>query len=217
MMASNRRTRRLSALELGKLGTAMRVASTRDENPTGLAAVRLIALSGFRLFEAQQVQRVWVDAETHAVHFPDTKTGAQDRPIGKAALDVLTEQPMIVGCLHDRGLSVCVPSDYRDSHYKQVSDVLMRLCVAARIEGVTAHTLRHTFGSIAGDMGYSELTIAALLGHGKRGVTQGYIHIEEGLREAADRVAAKIADLLDGRAISARDDQAEGAPLDMAA
>lgn len=200
-MASNRRTRRLSALELGKLGTAMRVASTRDENPTGLAAVRLIALSGFRLSEAQQVHRLWVDAESHAVHFPDTKTGAQDRPIGKAALQVLTAQPTIVGCPY------VFPSDYGNSHYKQVPDVLVRLCVAARIEGVTAHTLRHTFGSIAGDMGYSELTIAALLGHGKRGVTQGYIHIEEGLREAADRVSGKIADLLDGRVRSARDDQ----------
>ena len=77
---------------------------------------------------------------------------------------------MIVGCPY------VFPSDYGNSHYKQVPDVLVRLCVAARIEGVTAHTLCHTFGSIAGDMGYSELTIAALLGHGKRGVTQGYIH-----------------------------------------
>ena len=83
----------------------------------------------------------------------------------------------------------------------------MRPCVAAEVKGVTAHLLRHIFGSVAGDMGYSELTIAALLGHGKRGVTQGYIHIEKGLREAADRVAAKIADLLDGRARIARNDQ----------
>lgn len=200
-MASNRRTRRLSALELGKLGTAIRIASARDENPTGLAAVRLIALSGFRLSEAQQVQRAWVDTEAHAVHFPDTKTGAQDRPIGKAALDVLTSQPSIAGCPY------VFPTDYGDSHYKQVSDVLVRLCVAARIEGVTAHTLRHTFASIAGELGYSELTVAALLGHGKRGVTQGYIHIEEGLRGAADRVAAKITNLLDGRSVSAREGQ----------
>lgn len=210
-MASNRRTRRLSALELGKLGAAMRLAATRDENPTGLAAVRLITLSGFRLSEAQQVERTWIDAESQAIHFPDTKTGAQDRPIGKAALAVLTQQPVIEGCAY------VFPSDYGESHYKQVPDVLVRLCAAARIEGVTAHTLRHTFGSIAGDMGYSELTIAALLGHGKRGVTQGYIHIEEGLREAADRVAGKIADLLDGRSVSAREVEADKTALDLAA
>ena len=199
-MASSRRTRRLSAIELGKLGAAMQLAATRDENPTGLAAVRLIALSGFRLSEAQEVERTWVDPEGSAVHFPDTKSGAQDRPVGKAALAVLGAQPELAGC------QFVFPSDYGDSHYKQVPDVLQRLCIAARIEGVTAHTLRHTFSSVAGDMGYSELTIAALLGHGKRGVTQGYIHIEEGLREAADKVSAKIADLLDGRASSVRDD-----------
>jgi integrase len=198
-MASSRRTRRLSAIELGKLGAVMQLAATRDENPTGLAAVRLIALTGFRLSEAQEVERAWVDPEGSAVHFPDTKSGAQDRPVGKAALAVLGAQPELTGC------PFVFPSDYGDSHYKQVPDVLQRLCIAARVEGVTAHTLRHTFSSVAGDMGYSELTIAALLGHGKRGVTQGYIHIEEGLREAADKVSAKIADLLDGRASSVRD------------
>lgn len=198
-MAGERRTRRLSALELGMLGEAIRVAASRDENHTGLAAVRLIVLSGFRLSEAQRIERSWIDCERHVIHFPDTKTGAQDRPIGKAALEVLAEQPVLDRCPY------VFPSAYGDSHYKQVPDVLARLCRSARIDGVTAHTLSHTFGSIAGDLGHSELTIAALLGHGKRGVTQGYIHIEEGLREAADQVSCKIADLLDGRAFSARD------------
>lgn len=161
--------------------------------------MRLIALSGFRLSEAQQVERAWVDGDGAVIHFPDTKSGAQDRPVGKAALDVLTAQSAV------EGNAYVFPSDCGRSHYKQVPDVLLRLCIAARLQGVTAHTLRHTFGSVAGDMGYSELTIAALLGHGKRGVTQEYIHIEEGLREAADRVSAKIADLLDGRAQSVRD------------
>ena len=62
-MASSRRTRRLSAIELGKLGAAMQLASTRDENPKGLAAVRLIALSGFRLSEVQQIERTWVNPD----------------------------------------------------------------------------------------------------------------------------------------------------------
>jgi hypothetical protein len=41
------------------------------------------------------------------------------------------------------------------------------VCSVARLEDVTLHTLRHTFASIAGDLGFSELTIAALLGHGR--------------------------------------------------
>jgi hypothetical protein len=80
-----------------------------------------------------------------------------------------------------------------------VPDLVERLCKAAQIEGVTPHVFRHTFASIAGELGYSELTIAGLLGHGKRGVTQGYIRIDDLLRSAADAVAAKIAAVLDGK------------------
>lgn len=40
------------------------------------------------------------------------------------------------------------------------------------IEGVTPHTLRHTLASVAGDLGFPELTIRALLGHGSQTVTQ---------------------------------------------
>ena len=44
-----------------------------------------------------------------------------------------------------------------------------------------------------------ELTIAALLGHAAHGVTQRYVHIDEALRVAADKVAAALAALLDGQ------------------
>jgi len=69
---------------------------------------------------------------------------------------------------------------------------------------VTPHTLRHTFASVAGELGFSELTIAALLGHAARGVTQRYIHIDEALMITSDKVASEIADLLDGRAPAPR-------------
>jgi integrase len=59
--------------------------------------------------------------------------------------------------------------------------------------------LRHSFASVAGDLGFSELTIAALLGHAARGVTQRYVHIDEAVRMAADRVSGEIARLLDER------------------
>jgi integrase len=58
------------------------------------------------------------------------------------------------------------------AHFTAAKSCLSRLCATAKIEGVTPHTLRHTFGSVAGDLGFSELTIAALLGHAARGVTQ---------------------------------------------
>ena len=77
--------------------------------------------------------------------------------------------------------------------------MLEQACGAARLADVTPHTLRHTFASVADDLVFSELTIAALLGHAARGVTQRYVHIDEALRLAADKVSATTTALLDGQ------------------
>ena len=77
--------------------------------------------------------------------------------------------------------------------------VLDRLCATAKIEGVTPHVLRHTFASVAADMGFSELTIAGLLGHAGRGVSQRYVHLDRALVLAADRVSEEIKRALEGK------------------
>ena len=58
--------------------------------------------------------------------------------------------------------------------------------------------------SPAGDLGFSELTIAGLLGHSARGVTQRYVHLDTALAVAAHRVSARIAELPDGVRFGAR-------------
>jgi site-specific recombinase XerD len=58
---------------------------------------------------------------------------------------------------------------------------------------VTPHTLRHSFASEAGDLGFSELTIGVLLGHAKSSVTSKYVHgADIVLLAAADAVAKRI-------------------------
>lgn len=194
-LASNQRERRLSAIELVRLGAAMRtLAALGEETPQALAVIKLIALTGFRLNEAQGLQRDWFDPDNRVVLFADTKSGGQRRAIGKQA------GALIEGELERSSGPHVFPSERSQLHFRQGPDVLLRICKAAQLEGVTAHTLRHTFGSVAGDLGFSELTIAAMLGHGKRGVTQGYIHIDEGLRFAVECTSEKVAELLDGRA-----------------
>ena len=75
--------------------------------------------------------------------------------------------------------------------------VLARVCKTG-LKGVTPHVLRHTFASVAGDLGYSELTIAGLLGHAGGSVTAGYVHLDAALVTAADRVSSVLAATLDG-------------------
>ena len=66
---------------------------------------------------------------------------------------------------------------------------------------LTPHGLRHSFAGVADDIGLTEPTIAALLGHSGGGTTRGYIHkLDAALLAAADRVAGRISDLLAGKA-----------------
>jgi integrase len=191
-LASEKRQRRLSDDEVRHLGELMRKAGAEGENPTGLAAVRLMLLTGFRRMEALGLERRWFRRKEHCIRFPDTKSGPQVRVLGEAAMDCIEATPA-------RDDSPFVfPTDWGDGHFIGVVGVLHRLCVKAKLDDVTPHTLRHTFASVAGDLGFSELTIAGLLGHSARGVTQRYVHLDRALVVAADQVAAEIAQLLDG-------------------
>lgn len=191
-LAGTPRERRLSSAEIIALGQAMREAPARGEHPTGLAAVRLLLLTGFRRQEALGLHRKWVNHEQGYVSFPDTKTGSQVRVIGQSASAFVAAQAEPQGRLY------VFPSDWGDGHFTAIVATLNRLSADARLKGVTPHTLRHTFASVAGELGFSELTIKALLGHAARGVTQRYVHIDEAVRMAADRVSGEIAALLDG-------------------
>jgi site-specific recombinase XerD len=193
-LASTPRDRRLSRAEIAKLGKAMRATEAAGEHPTGLAAIRLLLLTGLRRLEGLGLRREWLDAEESGVRFPETKSGAQLRVIGRPAVELLLTQPQTAPS------PFFFPADWGEGHFVGIVRVLDRLCALAGLADVTPHTLRHTFASVAGDLGFSELTIAALLGHASRGVTQRYVHIDEALRMAADRVAGEIAATLDGAA-----------------
>ena len=189
-LAGRRKERRLSLCEIQKLGEAMRVGERNNIHPIALAAVRFMLLTGFRISEAQGLKRDWLHADRDYVHFPDTKSDGQVRAIGPAAAQLAVSRQTRRNCPY------VFPSDVGDGHFTAAQSCLARLCATAKIDGVTPHTLRHTFGSVAGDLGFSELTIAALLGHAARGVTQAYVHIDEALKLAATRTCGEIASLL---------------------
>jgi integrase len=195
--------RRFLALkEVTKLGEKMREAWAAGENATALAAIRLLLLTGLRRMEALRLRRAWVDGPARCIRFEDTKSGAQLRPIGAEAVKLIEAQPVRDGC------PWVFPASYGNGHFVGLPKVLERVCAKAGLEGVTVHVLRHSFAATVAEMGFSELTIAGLLGHSVPGVTARYAHVpDSALVAAADRVAVRIASALDGKA------EAEVVPL----
>lgn len=193
-LAGKKRTRRLSTEEIELIGTAMALLERHGESRTGLAVLRTLLLTGFRREEAQAMHRVWVNSSGGYVAFPDTKTGAQMRLIGPAALAVIDAQDEVAGNPH------VFAASFGNGAYTAVADCLARVCRAAGITDVTPHTLRHTFGSMAGELGFSELTIRAMLGHASQSITQDYIHIDKAVKMAVRETSEEIARLLDAGA-----------------
>lgn len=190
-----RQRRFLTHEEITKLGETMREAETAGENTTALAAIRLLLLTGLRRMEALNLPRAWVDGRARCIRFEDTKSGEQLRPIGADAVKLLEAQPVRDVC------PWVFPATHGDGHFVGLPKVLERICANAGLEGVTVHVLRHTFAATAAEMGFSELTIAGLLGHSVPGVTARYAHVpDSALVAAADRVATRIASALDGKA-----------------
>jgi integrase len=199
-----KRNRFLSQDEIKALGAAMQQAAAEGENKTGIAAIQALLLTGCRRNEILSLPWAWLDDKARCIRFADTKSGAQIRPVGGEAIKLFLDQPRreIIG--KDKKKKECpwiFPSDRGDGHFIGLPHVLARLCARAGVKGITLHTLRHTFASVAAELGYTELTIAGLLGHTARGVTNRYSHLpDSALLSAADRVAAHIAALLGGNA-----------------
>jgi integrase len=191
--ASGARTVRLTPADYAALGTALNAAAQGGANPTAIAAVRLLALTGCRKGEILGLHWVEVDEPARAFRLADSKEGASVRPIGSPAFAVLTALNRREGC------EWVLPGERRGLPYGGLKGVWRDLVKRAGLPGVTLHTLRHSFASVAGDLGYAEATIGALLGHASGSVTGRYTHIlDTVLIAAADQVATTVQDYMTG-------------------
>jgi hypothetical protein len=93
-LAGEKRQRRLSDDELRLFGQVMREAAAEGEHPTGSGAVRLMLLTGFRRMEVLGLERLWYSRKEQCIRFPDTKSSAQIRVLGEAAMACIESLPV---------------------------------------------------------------------------------------------------------------------------
>jgi integrase len=185
--ADGRRERRLSDLEYAGLGTALRRAKEESIWPPAISAVRFLALTGWRSGEAMGLRWSDIDLSRRTATLSDTKTGKSVRPLSNAACDTLR-------AMDQMGDLVFPPTrgDGTMTGFRKLWNRITKL--GGLPEDITPHTLRHSFASLAGDLGYSETTIAALIGHKGASVTSRYVHAADSvLLAAADAVAEETA------------------------
>lgn len=195
--ADGQKERRLSDAEYAGLGKGLVALAepkalaaggrpARDQIwPPALAAIRFLALTGWRSGEVTGLRWREVDLATRTARLGDTKTGQSMRPLSDAACAVLRAQ------VRRGGDELVFPASRGDGQMSGFPGYFERVCGAAGVPAdVTPHVLRHSFASLAADLGYSDATIAQLIGHKGGGITRRYIHHADAvLLAAADRVA----------------------------
>jgi integrase len=191
--ADQKRTARLDPLAYRRLGQVLATLSAEGSSLSAVTAIRLLTLSGCRKGEIERLRWSEIDQDGHALRLLDSKEGASVRPIGAAVLRLLAVTERHKGCDY-----VC-PGRGENRPYGGLAGAWRRMTKAADLRGMTLHTLRHSFASTAADLGYSEPTIGALLGHASATVTGRYTHmLDTVLVAAADQVAQAVHDYMTG-------------------
>jgi integrase len=195
----NVRTRRLTEAEYRKLGEILRKASESEKYATFVDIARLIALTGCRRSEIIGLKWSEADLERSCLCLTESKEGASTRPIGLPVVEFLEarrEGPT--------GTYV-FPGFGDDNAFGSFPNQWEQIFKNSSLADITPHVLRHSFASIGNDLGFTEITIAALVGHSKGTVTSKYIHtLDTALIMAADTIAGYIQGLLEGKEFKQR-------------
>lgn len=192
----NVRSRRLSEAEYHILGEMLRKAVESEKYAMTVDIIRQIALTGCR--RSEMIRLMWTEADTGAscLRLAESKEGASIRPIGLPVVEYLEERRKT-----QTGRYVFPGPRAEDAAFGGFPNHWKQIFKNSPLADVTPHVLRHSFASIANDLGFTEVTIAALVGHAKGSVTSKYIHtLDTALIMAADTISGYIQGLPDGQA-----------------
>ncbi len=172
-----------------KLGTVFSELEQKGENPTGIACLRLLAMTGARKSEVVRLRWDEVDLGTNCLRLRDSKTGAKIIPLGKAASDLIKAQSKLSDSIW------VFPSFKTDGRtpFAGIEKIWQKVRLKLKMPTIRIHDLRHSFASVGVTGGASLPIIGAILGHREVSTTQRYAHLTDNpVRAAADLISAQI-------------------------
>lgn len=177
-----------------QLGLCLAAAEANGEHWQRILAIRAAAMTGCRLDEIEGLLKTEVDPVGMALRLGDTKSGKSIRPVGSAVISLLK-----IAAAKSKSRYV-FPAITTDSKPHTGLTRRLQKIAAKQLPGITCHGLRHSFSSTAEDLGFSLMTIKALVGHSKGSVTERYIHkTDSALVAAADQIASHISSAMAGK------------------
>ena len=167
--------------ELNRLTSALTTYPYQDV----ANAIRLLILTGARKSEVLGAtwsqfdlnEGIWTKPSAHT-----KQKRTEHVPISKPALKIL------MGMKSQAREEHLFPGRTKGDHLKDIKDDWKVLCVAAKLESVRVHDMRHTYASRLLSRGVPIAMVGKLLGHTQSQTTERYAHLAESpLREATNR------------------------------
>jgi integrase len=189
--ADRKRERRLTDEEYEALHRGLSDSQRVGLWPWAIGLVRFLAFTGWRSGEALGLRWSELDLSRRTATLADTKTGRSMRPLSRSACEVLNKLPRSGGDL-------VFPATRGAGLMNGFPKIWARIAKLGNLPpDVTPHVLRHSFASLAADLGFGEATIAALIGHKGQTITSRYVHSADAvLLAAADAVANRTLALM---------------------
>jgi integrase len=200
--ADGRRERRLTDLEYRAIGSALENAAIDDMRSAVIEATKFMILTGWRRGEVLGLRWVDIDLDRRTVRLTDTKTGFSMRALPTVACTVLRTLDQTGDLVFPNKVGEIMVG------YRKLWLKIAKL--GALPSDITPHVLRHSFASLAGDLGFSEATIATLIGHKGHSITSRYVHTADAvLLAAVDAVANATCKLMGQPNLNLESDQAQ--------
>ena len=163
-------------------------------DPFAVAAIRLLILTGARLNEIVKAQWSYLDKERGIIFLPDAKRGKRPIYLSAPALAVLASIPRIAG-------NAYIIAGSKDGQPRaDLKRPWQAIQVAAGLQGVRLHDLRHSFASFGASASLGLPVLGKLLGHSQPATTARYAHLDaDPMHRAVGTIGATISAALEGK------------------
>lgn len=149
---------------------------------------RFLLATGLRLGECLNCRWEHIDIQNKVMTIPSTNAKSKKTdsiPLNDAAIQVLGE------CANDTDYPFTNPRTGKP--FVSIKKGFQKLMEQAGIEGVTAHTLRHTAASMMINAGRSLYDVQKVLRHSSSTVTEKYAHLsQQTVMDASDTISQQL-------------------------
>lgn len=126
-----------------------------------------------------------VDFQRNVIYVPNSKTG-RDYPV---PMNQDVRSVMLALKRDTKGAEYVFINPKTNEPYTDIKKAFAGACREAKIKDLRWHDLRHTFGTRLAEAGFSEATIAELMGHSDPKTTRRYTHGTDRVKHAAVEAA----------------------------